>query len=133
MIKGSTPITWCDARNAGAGSIAPTLGALRSIEVRHLIPYKIRAPRGPMKMKEVPIRNAANRWRSARGTARARADYPVARCCMSKEKPTDDPREQSDWKTTKQTDQPWKRPLDNDQKSGVRKDDLEKWNESKTH
>jgi hypothetical protein len=52
---------------------------------------------------------------------------------MSKEKPTDDPREQSDWKTTKQTDQPWKRPLDNDQKSGVRKDDLEKWNESKTH
>jgi hypothetical protein len=27
---------------------------------------------------------------------------------MSKEKPSDDPRQQSDWKNTKQTDQPWK-------------------------
>jgi hypothetical protein len=27
---------------------------------------------------------------------------------MSKEKPNGDPRQQSDWPSTKQTDQPWK-------------------------
>jgi hypothetical protein len=52
---------------------------------------------------------------------------------MSKEKPGDDPREQTDWETTRQTDQPWKRPLEKDQKSGVHKEDLEKWQESDTH
>ena len=31
---------------------------------------------------------------------------------MSKEKPTDDPRQQTDWKSTKQTDQPWKGPVE---------------------
>jgi hypothetical protein len=30
---------------------------------------------------------------------------------MSKEKPNDDPRRQTDWKNTKQTDEPWKGPV----------------------
>lgn len=53
---------------------------------------------------------------------------------MSKEKPTDDPRNQSDWKNTKQTNEPWKQPVEKDQKpDGAQKPDLEKWQESNTH
>jgi hypothetical protein len=53
---------------------------------------------------------------------------------MSKEKPTDDPREQTDWKTNKQTDEPWKQPVEKEQKpGGAPKPDLEKWQESNTH
>jgi hypothetical protein len=52
---------------------------------------------------------------------------------MSKEKPTDDPRQRTDWKSTKQTDQPWKGPVEKEQQGGARKEDLEKWNESGTH
>jgi len=37
---------------------------------------------------------------------------------MSKEKPTDDPRQQTDWKSTKQTDQPWKGPVEKEQQGG---------------
>ena len=52
---------------------------------------------------------------------------------MSKEKPNEDPRQQTDWKTTKQTDQPWKRPVEKDQQSGSTKEDLQKWNDTNTH
>jgi hypothetical protein len=52
---------------------------------------------------------------------------------MSKEKPNDDPRQQTDRKSTRQTDQPWKRPIEKDQQSGVKREDLEKWNETNTH
>jgi hypothetical protein len=31
---------------------------------------------------------------------------------MSKEKPNEDPRQHTDWKSTKQTDQPWKGPVE---------------------
>jgi hypothetical protein len=51
---------------------------------------------------------------------------------MSKEKPDDDPRQRTDWETNRQTDQPWKRNIEKDQQSGVKKEDLEKWNESNT-
>jgi hypothetical protein len=52
---------------------------------------------------------------------------------MSKENPNDDPRQQTDWKSNKQTDEPWKRPIEKDQQSHVKKEDLEKWNETNTH
>jgi hypothetical protein len=60
-------------------------------------------------------------------------EFFLTRCPMSKEKPNDDPRQQTDRKSTRQTDQPWKRPIEKDQQSGVKKEDLEKWNETNTH
>ena len=52
---------------------------------------------------------------------------------MSKEKPGDDPRRQTDWKNTKQSDEPWKGPPEKEQKPGKEKPDLEKWHDTKTH
>jgi hypothetical protein len=52
---------------------------------------------------------------------------------MSKETPKDDPRQKTDWSTTKQTDEPWKGPPEKDQFDPKEKPDLEKWNDSKTH
>ncbi|MEA2830524.1 MAG: hypothetical protein QOF22_1272 [Bradyrhizobium sp.] len=52
---------------------------------------------------------------------------------MSKEKPNDDPRQQTDWKNTKQTDQPRKGPVEKEQKNEDADIDLEKWHETKTH
>jgi hypothetical protein len=49
---------------------------------------------------------------------------------MSKEKPKDDPRQATDWKTTKQTDEPWKGPIEKNDSSSL---DLEKWQETNTH
>jgi len=51
---------------------------------------------------------------------------------MSKEKPNDDPRRQTDWKNTKQTDQPWKGPVEKEQRSDD-KIDLEKWHDTNTY
>jgi hypothetical protein len=68
---------------------------------------------------------------AALGTTRAFQGFPVE-VPMSKEKPTDDPRRQTDWKTTKQTDQPWKGPGEKEQQSGARKEDLERWKDSNT-
>ena len=51
-----------------------------------------------------------------------------------RERPLDDPRQQEDWPTTKQTDKPWQ---GNPEKDQVPKDrppiDLEKWQDSNTH
>jgi hypothetical protein len=52
---------------------------------------------------------------------------------MSKEKPTDDPRQQTDWGSHKQTDKPWKGNPEKEQRSGESKPDLEKWHETNTH
>ena len=53
---------------------------------------------------------------------------------MSKEKPNDDPRQQTDWKNTKQTDEPWKGATEKEQVAPDRpKPDLEKWHDTKTH
>ncbi|HLG81883.1 MAG TPA: hypothetical protein VKY22_12765 [Bradyrhizobium sp.] len=53
---------------------------------------------------------------------------------MSREKPTDDPRESNDWGSMKQTDKPWKEPVEKEQGSkGVKKSDLERWQETDTH
>ena len=53
---------------------------------------------------------------------------------MSREKPNDDPRERTDTKSFKQTDEPWKKPVEKEQRSKtVQKPDLEKWQESNTH
>lgn len=46
---------------------------------------------------------------------------------MSKETPLDDPREQTDWGSHKQTDKPWKGNPEKEQRPGRPKPDLEKW------
>jgi hypothetical protein len=51
-----------------------------------------------------------------------------------RETPLDDPRQQTDWPTHKQTDEPWKGNPEKDQLPPDRPDiDLEKWQESNTH
>lgn len=52
---------------------------------------------------------------------------------MSKERPNDDPRQQSDWGSHRQTEKPWKGNPEKEQSSGNVKPDLEKWQETKTH
>ena len=52
---------------------------------------------------------------------------------MSKERPNDDPREQSDWGSHAQTDEPWKGNPEKEQRPGETKADLEKWQKSNTH
>jgi hypothetical protein len=52
---------------------------------------------------------------------------------MSREKPTDDPRQKTDWGSHKQTDKPWKEKPEKEQRSGSVKPDLEKWHETNTH
>jgi hypothetical protein len=39
---------------------------------------------------------------------------------MSKETPKSDPRQQTDWNNTRQTDQPWKGPVEKEQKNEVK-------------
>ena len=50
-----------------------------------------------------------------------------------RETPLDDPRRQSDWPNTKQTDKPWKGQVEKDQQNKDTDIDLEKWQESNTH
>ena len=55
---------------------------------------------------------------------------------MSKEKPTDDPREQTGKAPTKGTDAPWERPnqkAQNPNEDDAPKPDLERWQKSSTH
>ena len=53
---------------------------------------------------------------------------------MSKERPTDDPRNESDWDNTRQTDQPWKGLPEKQQRPNkAGKPDLERWKDSGTH
>ena len=52
---------------------------------------------------------------------------------MSKEKPTDDPRQRTDWGSHKQTDKPWKGNPEKEHRPGSSKPDLEKWHETNTH
>jgi hypothetical protein len=52
---------------------------------------------------------------------------------VSKETPKDDPRRETDWKNTKQTDEPWNGPVEKEQKPGGPPPDLEKWHETSTH
>ena len=52
---------------------------------------------------------------------------------MSQERPTDDPRIESDWGSHRQTDKPLKGNPEKEQGSGKAKPDLEKWHETNTH
>ncbi len=52
---------------------------------------------------------------------------------MSKETPKDDPRQQTDEGSPKQTDKPWKGNPEKEQRSQVKKSDLERWQRSDTH
>jgi hypothetical protein len=52
---------------------------------------------------------------------------------MSKERPNDDPRQQNDWGSHRQTDKPWKGNPEKEQGSDEVKPDLEKWHRTKTH
>ena len=52
---------------------------------------------------------------------------------MSKEKPNDDPRQQTDWGSSKQTDKPWKGTPEKEQKPSDGEIDLEKWHDTSSH
>ena len=52
---------------------------------------------------------------------------------MSEEKPNDDPRQRTDWKTTKQTEEPWKGPVEKEQRTSVTEEDLERWHRTNTN
>ena len=52
---------------------------------------------------------------------------------MSKERPNDDPRDQNDWGSHRQTNKPWKGNPEKEQGSDEVKPDLEKWHRTKTH
>ena len=52
---------------------------------------------------------------------------------MSKETPKDDPHQQSDHASHKQTDKPWKGNPEKEQRNDAAKIDLEKWHGTKTH
>ena len=53
---------------------------------------------------------------------------------MSQEKPGQDHREKTDSKSFKQTDEPWKKPVEKEQSpKGASKFDLEEWQKSDTH
>jgi hypothetical protein len=49
-----------------------------------------------------------------------------------RETPLDDPRQKSEWPNTKRTDEPWKGPVEREQRNES-PIDLEKWQESNTH
>lgn len=55
------------------------------------------------------------------------------RYSMSKETPKDDPHQQSDQGSLKQTDKPWKGNPEKEQRNDDTKIDLEKWHRTKTH
>jgi hypothetical protein len=53
---------------------------------------------------------------------------------MSKEPPKDDPRQQTDWPSKKQTDKPWTGNPEKEQLPHDRpKPDLERWHRTNTH
>ena len=52
---------------------------------------------------------------------------------MSKEIPNDDPQQQTDWKSPKQTDKPWEGNPEKEQRSGTKKSDPDLWEETNTH
>jgi hypothetical protein len=52
---------------------------------------------------------------------------------MSKETPVDDPRQQTDRGSQKQTDKPWKGSPEKEQRPSGQKPDLENWRETNTH
>lgn len=52
---------------------------------------------------------------------------------MSMENPKDDPRQQNDKRSHSQTNEPWKGNPEKEQRSGTKKSDLDKWQETDTH
>jgi hypothetical protein len=52
---------------------------------------------------------------------------------MSKATPKDDPRERTDQGSPRQTKEPWKGNPEKEQRSGTRKSDPDKWQETNTH
>jgi hypothetical protein len=52
---------------------------------------------------------------------------------MSKETPKDDPRQKNDQGPHSQTNEPWKGNPEKEQRSGTKKSDPDKWQESNAH
>ena len=53
---------------------------------------------------------------------------------MQREKPNDDPRQRTDKETFKQTETPWKQPVEKEQDQGeLSPEDLERWHRTNTH
>jgi hypothetical protein len=68
------------------------------------------------------------------GTPGLRQALTGQETAMSKEKPSDDPRQRTDRKSLKQSEEPWKGPVEKEQKPGTLSDfDLEKWHSTNTH
>jgi hypothetical protein len=59
--------------------------------------------------------------------------WDAGKQAMSKEKPNDDPRRQTDWGPARQTERPWNGPVEKEQKPERSKPDLERWHDSDTH
>jgi hypothetical protein len=59
---------------------------------------------------------------------------PTSQNPNPRETPADDPRQQNDWPSMKQTEKPWKGNPEKDQFEPDRPDiDLERWQQSNTH
>jgi hypothetical protein len=58
---------------------------------------------------------------------------PRLKSAISKETPLDDPKQQTDWKTTRQTEEPWIANPEKEQKPGGPPPNLEEWERSNTH
>jgi hypothetical protein len=52
---------------------------------------------------------------------------------MSKDSPLDDPRQKTDKGSHSQTDKPWNGNPEKEQRSGTKKSDPDKWQETNTH
>ena len=58
---------------------------------------------------------------------------PRLKSAISEETPLDDPKQLTDWKTTRQTEEPWIANPEKEQKSGGPPPNLEEWERSNTH
>ncbi len=93
---------------------------------------------------EKTLKGSDSSWTETKSTEPLRRAKPNARMgfdpvvttngeIMSREKPTDDPRERTDKRSFRQTEEPWKKPVEKEQDTGARRSDLEKWRETDTH
>src|SRR3954466_12282552 len=95
--------------------------------------FRATPPAASVRWPTMAVKNFAGR--GGGGTSpRRRHCRRAEESAMSKERPTDDPRNESDWKNTKQTDRPWEGLPEKDQRPNkTGKPDLERWKDSGTH
>jgi hypothetical protein len=80
------------------------------------------------------IGRRARTWNDALARKLVGSIHDIEVIFMSREKPNDDPREQTDPESFRKNGSPWEQPVEKEQNpKGVRKSDLEKWQRSNTH